>query len=294
MTGSSDLLAEAVAELRQALALDPRYVPARLYLAHLYLDLGRPARARAELEAALAVTPRSPQLLAVLAETERRDHQRERALDVARQALALDESFAQARYTLGLVLLDLGRQADAIVELERVVSSGVNRPEVWLGLGAAYLDAGRVDQGLATLKRGVALDQSNPDLRVQLARAYRLKGLLAEAERELGRARPSSVTNAPFFQYQQAETERLAEEGLIAVQRGRLTAAEDAFTRVLGIDARHPAAHRHLAEVYLAQRRFAEAATHAARADELGAPLAADKRRQIAEGLRATPSGPRR
>ena len=49
MHGSPDLIGEATAELRQALAIDPRFAPARFYLAHLYLDMGRAQRAREEL-----------------------------------------------------------------------------------------------------------------------------------------------------------------------------------------------------------------------------------------------------
>src|SRR5262245_9838811 len=54
---SSDLMGEAAGELRQALEIDPSLIPARLYLAHLYLDLARPERAREELQSALAQMP---------------------------------------------------------------------------------------------------------------------------------------------------------------------------------------------------------------------------------------------
>ena len=64
-------MGEAVAELRQALALDPAFVPARYFLAHIYLDLGRNERAREELDAALAQAPRNPQFLTLLGEVER-------------------------------------------------------------------------------------------------------------------------------------------------------------------------------------------------------------------------------
>ena len=47
-------MGEAVAELRQALEINPDFVPARYYLAHIYLDLGRNERAREELQAALS------------------------------------------------------------------------------------------------------------------------------------------------------------------------------------------------------------------------------------------------
>src|SRR6185503_9782963 len=115
---------EAVAELRQALALNPALAPARLYLAHVYLDLGRSARAREELEAALAQVPGNPQFLALLGETERQLRNPDRSVALLRQALQADESFAQARYYLGLALFDLGRRDEAITELERVVKSG--------------------------------------------------------------------------------------------------------------------------------------------------------------------------
>ena len=64
-------MGEAVAELRQALALNPGFAPAHLYLAHIYLDLGRAGRAREEMWAALVQVPGNPQFLALLGETER-------------------------------------------------------------------------------------------------------------------------------------------------------------------------------------------------------------------------------
>src|SRR6187431_2548318 len=51
--GSKELKGEAIGEFRQALDLNPRLVQVRFFLAHLYLDLGRAARAREELEAGL-------------------------------------------------------------------------------------------------------------------------------------------------------------------------------------------------------------------------------------------------
>ena len=61
--GTQEMLAEAVAELRQAIDLDPSFAPARFFLAHVYLDLGRPNRAKEELEAALEKSPSNPQFM---------------------------------------------------------------------------------------------------------------------------------------------------------------------------------------------------------------------------------------
>ena len=60
------MMAEAKAEFRQALALNPHLVPARLHLAQAYLDFGQPRRAREELEIGLTQVPRQPQFLALL------------------------------------------------------------------------------------------------------------------------------------------------------------------------------------------------------------------------------------
>src|SRR6185503_11823090 len=61
--GSKELKGEAIGEFRQALDLNPRLVQIRFFLARLYLDLGRAARAREELEAGLAQTPGHPEFL---------------------------------------------------------------------------------------------------------------------------------------------------------------------------------------------------------------------------------------
>jgi Tfp pilus assembly protein PilF len=66
---ATEFMSEAKAEFQQALALDPKLVHARYDLAQVYLDLGRAAKARDELQTALVHGPR--QFLALLGETER-------------------------------------------------------------------------------------------------------------------------------------------------------------------------------------------------------------------------------
>jgi len=283
--GSADLMGETVAEFRQALALNPDFVPARFYLANIYLELGRPARAREELEAALTKAPGQPQFLALLGEAERQLGNPRRSVEVNRQALQADQSFAQARYYLGLALLDLKQPAEAIAELERVVQSGPKMIDAYLGLGAAYLEAGRVDDALKTLLEGSGIDPSRPEIRISLSRAYRSKGLLDKAEEQLKFSMPEqSVTQAsPVFQ--QVQSDFYLEQGLVRLARGQLDAAAAAFQKVLNIDANHGPANRHLAEVYLRQGFYTLAFEHATRAEKLGFPLPEDQRKLLQEKL---------
>jgi tetratricopeptide (TPR) repeat protein len=281
--GAADLMGEAVAELRQALALNPAFVPARFYLAHIYLDLGRRERAREELEAALVQTPGNPQFLTLLGEVERQLNNPRRALEVLKQALQIDESSAQGHYYLGLALLDLEQPAEAIKELERVVKSGEKRADVYLSLGVAYLDSGRLDEGLEILSQATHLDASRPDTRVQLARAYRLKGMLDKAEAQLAIGMPQgpASVSSPFVQQRQLEYDLYLEQGLLKLQQGQLKAAIDALQKVLEIDPDHGPANRYLAEVYLRQGRYAQALDYSTRAEKLGFPLPSDKRKLL-------------
>jgi tetratricopeptide (TPR) repeat protein len=245
--GKPDMLGEAVAELRQALALNPDLALARLSLARIYLDMARAGRARDELTTALERTPNQPQLLAVLGEAERQLGNTARAIELTKQALAIDPSAAQARYYLGLALTDAGQHAAAIKELQQVVQSGVNGAEANLGLGSAYLAAGRSKEAVGALREAVRLDPARPEARVWLARAYRVNGQVAAASKELASATPSPESLTAL--YTNVQVEYHLEEGLIRMAQGRLDAAAAAFEKVLALDGTNAVARDKLAEV---------------------------------------------
>lgn len=244
-----ELMGEAVAELRQAIALKPSLLRARLALARVYLDMARASRAREELEAALQQAPDRPEIMSLLAEAERQLANPRRAVELTRRVLARDESAVEARYYLALALLDLGQHAAAIREMQRVVKSGANPAEANLGLGTAYLEAGRVDAALAALRDSVRADPLRAQTHLQLARAYRAKRMFDAAETELKLARPSAAAGLNAL-YHSIEADLDMEEGLLRLQQGRFEAAAAAFERVLAENASHAAARQRLAEVH--------------------------------------------
>lgn len=249
--GSKELKGEAIGEFRQALDLNPRLVQVRFFLAHLYLDLGRPTRAREELEAALLQTPGNPEFLALLGEAERQSKNPRRAVEVTRQALQADPSFAPARYYLGLALLDAGQRDEAIKELEQVVRAGAPVADGYLSLGSAYNDAGRSAEAIETLSQGLRVDPAKSELHIALARAYRAKGMLekADAQLTLGRPKRAALSDSSDYPYQQVELDFHLERGMVKLQRGQLAAAAEAFKKVLELEPKHEAATRELAEV---------------------------------------------
>jgi tetratricopeptide (TPR) repeat protein len=250
MQGSGDLTGEAKAEFVQALTLKPDLVPARMYLVQLYLDLGRAGSASETLNAGLAAEPGRPEFLALLGETERQQGNPRRAVELIRQALQANESFAQGRYYLGLALADLGQRAEAIKELERVVQSGPKMADAYLALGTGYVDAARVDDAVRVLQQGTTIDPSRADVRITLARAYRAKGLLIKADEQLTLARPAATAApASVFSQQQIEPGFYLELGLLRMRQRRLDAAAEAFQKVLDLDRNHAQAKQRLAEV---------------------------------------------
>jgi len=249
--GSKELKGEAIGEFRQALDLNPRLVQVRFFLAHLYLGLGRADRAREELETALVQTPGNPEFLALLGEAERQLKNPRRAVEVTRQALQADSSFAQARYYLGLALLAAGQRDEAIKELEQVVRAGVPVADAYLSLGSAYVEAGRFAEAIETLNQGLRVDPARSELHIALARAYRSKGLLdkADAQLTLGRPKRPVMSDSSDYPSQQVELDFHLERGMIKLQRGQLAAAAEAFKKVLELEPNHEAAIRELAEV---------------------------------------------
>ncbi len=293
--GTQEMLAEAIAELRQAIDLDPTLMPARFYLAHLYLDLGRPARAKEESMTALEKAPGNPQFLASLGESERQLNNPQKAVDLTRQALQADASLLEARYYLGLALLDLGRREDAIKELEQVVAANAGRPEAFLALGAAYTQSGRLDAAIKVLAEGTKLDPSRADLHIQLARVYRSKGLLDRAEAELSRAqpKPDAPLASSYVEHERLEFDLYVERGLVKLKRGQLVAAAETFKKALAMEPDDGLANNSIAQVYLRQGQFKLASQHADRAAKAGVPLSESDRKLIQAGLASKKNGAR-
>src|SRR5439155_920424 len=75
-----------------------------------------------------------------------------------------------------------------------------------------------------------------------------------------------------YVQHQQLELDLYVEQGLTKMKRGQLTAAADAFKKVLAMDPNHGPTNNYIAEVYLQQGLFKLASEHAARAANDGFP----------------------
>ena len=280
--GSQPMLVEAIAEFRQAIALDASLLAIRFYLGNAYLDLNRPARAREEALLALAKLPDQTQFLTLLAEAERRLGNPERAVELTRQVLSRTPDSTEARYYAGRALFDLKRRAEAMREFETLAATSVKLPDVYLRLGNEYIADTRIDDAMNMMVKAATLAPTRPDIRIALARTYRLKGLLDDAERQLAQAFPEAATVEASSFYEQAQADLNREVGILRFEQNRLDEAVAALNRAATLRPADGMAHRYLAEAYVQLGNHDLAATHMARATDAGVAVPDHVRAAIA------------
>ncbi|MDY0060893.1 MAG: tetratricopeptide repeat protein [Myxococcota bacterium] len=184
--------AEAIAALRQALALDPERAPARALLAQLLLAQGDAAGTEAELSQASARSPLTPPELLLLASAQQRQGKAEEAL---RSLLALQQALGaapQAAVELpdlplvsARILLDNGGAEQASAALARLLTPAETRREPWLLAGEAELQLGRPDRALGHYQLLIARDPRDVDALYGLARVHLRRDDRAAATRVL-------------------------------------------------------------------------------------------------------------
>ena len=206
-------VAEAIAELEQALTMRAGLIQARVNLISLYGQSGDVARAEQHYRAGLALDARVPELhynygvllmtagrhddaasafqkaLALnpndarthnnLGQLLERQTRLDRALEHYEQAVHHDPANAVARFNLGRMLVALGRPLEAAEQFERLlVPESDDTPRYTFALAAAYARAGRREDALRYA--GAALE---------LARRKGQTELAASIERDLERLR---------------------------------------------------------------------------------------------------------
>jgi len=281
--GSYEVVAEAKAELQQALALDPKLVWARFYLAKIQLDLGRLEKAREELERGLAERPNVPHFLTLLGEVERRLGNPARSLDLCGRALAADPALTPAHYSLALAYLDLGKEDEARRALESAVNSRYVIPEMHVALGSIHVRRGDLGSAEEQFRKAIALDPSRPEGHVRMAEVHRVRKAYDSARRELELAAPEGkrYLASPYFQAVKADV--LFETARLYGDQGRTEKALEAFGKVLEVDPDHGRSHRELAALWAGRGDYPRAAEHARRAEALGFPVDPSLRQKILE-----------
>lgn len=140
-------IAGAEQAYRDAMALEPQWVPAAANLADLYRATGRDAEGGAIIEAGLERMPDSAELRYVHALWLTRAHRSAEALLDYQRAAALSPSDVRYAYTYGLALAGANKPKDALAELERGHALAVDDADLLEALASLNHQFG--DQALA-------------------------------------------------------------------------------------------------------------------------------------------------
>ncbi len=132
----------------------------RLAMREERLDL-----AQAELDEAIAAVPAHAELRKCRAELRQQIGDKAGAAADAAEAVILDRQDSSAKALLGVLLLELGRAAEAVICLGEAVAADPAYPAFREGLAVAQQAAGDMDAAVATLAEGIAAAPGSAALR---------------------------------------------------------------------------------------------------------------------------------
>jgi tetratricopeptide (TPR) repeat protein len=167
--GSEALVDEAAANWREALKIDPQYVPARYQLARLYATSGQRRQAISECEALLALVPKDLNLRRNLAELYLASGRLEDALHTVDWLLARDPNRSELRQMRGAVLEQQGLVTDAVAEFEQAARLAPADPWTHMALAAGWSNLGKQQEASAEYLQAIQLEPQNPNFRLRAA-----------------------------------------------------------------------------------------------------------------------------
>jgi tetratricopeptide (TPR) repeat protein len=170
----SQLAAIASAELD--VRLDPQVAAAHNVLATRYLQVGRIADARAQLEEALRLDPRSAEAHSNLGMVLQAQGLLNDGMQHLRTAAQLKPKDDSVRFNLGAGLLAVSQPDAAIREFRAAIALNPENADAHFNLGVILGPRNQLDEAIAHLRRAVEINPLNADAHHNLAVAYGLQG----------------------------------------------------------------------------------------------------------------------
>ncbi len=267
---------EAVRSFRQALSLQPDYLPAQLQLATTLIDLNRMEESIPDLQEIVKRQPAHPTAHYDLGRALRKLGRNDDALKSFSRACKLVPDFGAAQYALALAYRDRGDQERserhaALFEKHKDSRPAADDPlqkEVWeLRAGvtallekAALLQAeGRKEEAIAEYRKVLRIRPEHGMAHASLMGLYRHLGRLDEGEAQY-RAVLKVNPDIPEVHYNW---------GFLLLDRGLPAEAVTAFERALELNPSYADAHANLAVVLSGSDQTSRAVTHLRRALEI-------------------------
>ena len=165
--------------LKEALIIQPTWVPALVNLVDIYRATGRDQAGGPLLERAVTLAPERAEVHYAQGLWLTRQRQRERALNSFQRAAALEPEAVSYGYALALSLNENSDPGSALAELERLLTLQPENEDLLLAGATIARDAGRPELALSFVDRLLAVQPG--DRRLQAFRA----ALVAATETEV-------------------------------------------------------------------------------------------------------------
>ncbi len=149
---------DALAELRQAVDLDPDLYEARMELAGLLLDTKTTSEAETHYREAARIGPENPEAHYNLGGLYLRTNRPEIAVEHFREAVRLKPDHGPAIINLGISLFRTGKNDEAKAMFERAIEIPTSAAEACHSLGIALSKEGKTAEAIAVFERAVAVD----------------------------------------------------------------------------------------------------------------------------------------
>jgi Flp pilus assembly protein TadD len=160
--------AAAESAYRQALRLDPRFVPAMVNLADLYRATGRDAEGEDLLRQAVAIDPSDAAAEHAFGLLKARQNKLEDAVSLLRNAASLAPDNARYAYVYAVALNSAGRSAEALSVLRSASERHPSDVDILTALATMSRDAGDQPGALRYARQLVRVAPGSPDARALL------------------------------------------------------------------------------------------------------------------------------
>lgn len=260
---------DAARALRDAVAIDPKYLPARLRLADALFRLGDLHASRAEYRALLQQHPDLALALYGAGRVAWLLGDRDAAIAQYLRATQVSPPFGAAHYALALALRGAGRRSDADAHFTEYRRWGGRYPvphdpildEVralngtareLLAQAARLGKAGRFDESIELHQKALAMDPAAAQAHVNLISLFGRKGRTDLAEDHYHRAlKLATSVDEAHYNY-----------GVLLVSARRLPDAAAAFRQALEVNPFHAGAHSNLGAILAREGKLDLAASH--------------------------------
>lgn len=163
------------------LAQDPNNIEARILQATILYTDGKHAEALAKLKEAVALDPNRIESLMSLARYYLQEHDLANAEAIYQHAIAINDKSALAHTQYGIFLAQQGKNDQAEAEFRRAIAADPTDRDARRTLASLFLATKQYDKAEAAYKELAELDKDRPDGRAVLADYYALVGRDADA-----------------------------------------------------------------------------------------------------------------